>query len=244
MNATMRKIGALSAKDFGDLLKNPVTIICAVMPIGFMFLFRYAMMGDIVAEEATYFKAFLVALGACMTTGMVGTMMILYAIAEEREKHTLRTLMLANVSAGQVLTAKTIVSLVAIAVIDLVCFLVVGVDLSSLPLFLLIALVGSLPIIFLSLVCGLFARDQMSSGIYSLPVLLLALMPMVSMFNETIETISSFSPCGGAFELIMMLFNGNLFTSDAIRPIIVTLAWIAVTIILFVVLYKKVGKDN
>lgn len=244
MNAALRKIGALAVKDFSDLIKNPATLICAIMPIGFMLLYRYGMMGDISGEEATHFTNFLASIAACMTAGMVGSMVILYAVAEEREKHTLRTLMLANVSAVHVLIAKTVVAMVTIAVVDMICYLIIGADLQYLVPFTAIAVVGSMPVVLIALVCGLFARDQMSSGLYSLPVILLALVPMMSMLNETAETIARFSPCGGAVELITMLLSGTLFTSDAIQPIVVTLVWIALTTVLFFVLYKKTSKDN
>ena len=244
MNAALRKIGALVIKDFFDLLKNPVSAICAIMPIGFMLLYRYGMLSNLDADTATYFVQYLAGTAACMSAGMVGTMLILYTIAEEREKHTLRTLMLANVSAGQVLIAKAIVALAVIAIIDPICYLIVGADPSLLVPFLGIAVVGSLPIVLLSLLCGLFAREQMSAGLYSLPVIILALLPMMGMFNEGLEHVASFSPCGGTFDLIMLLLEGSLLTSQAIEPLMVTIAWTAITALLFFVLYKKVGPDN
>ncbi|MEG0376327.1 MAG: ABC transporter permease, partial [Raoultibacter sp.] len=222
MNAALRKIGALTIKDFSDLLKNPVTVVCAIMPIGFMLLYRYGMMGNFNGEETIFFTNFLVSIATCMTAGMVGSMVILYTIAEEREKHTLRTLMLANVSAGHVLIAKSIVAMVTIAVVDIICYFVVGADLQYLAPFVLIAMFGSLPVVLIALLCGLFARDQMSSGLYSLPVILLAMVPMVSMLNDTVEVVARFSPCGGAVDLITLLLNGTLMTSDAIQPLIIT----------------------
>lgn len=66
-------------------------------------------------------------------------MTILYALSEEKEKHTLRTLMLANVSAGQVMIAKVFVSLAVIVIVDVVCFFVIGVDASLLAPYIAIA---------------------------------------------------------------------------------------------------------
>ena len=48
----------------------------------------------------------------CMAIGMVVSMAVVYGIAEEKEKHTLRTLMLANVSAGQIIVSRALISLV------------------------------------------------------------------------------------------------------------------------------------
>ena len=92
-------------------------------------------------------------------------MATLSAIAEEKEKHTLRTLMLANVSAEQMLASRGLVTLLAIALVDAACYLVIGQPLAGLPAFLAIGVAGSVPIVLLSLLLGLVARDQMSAGV-------------------------------------------------------------------------------
>ena len=35
MQANLRKLGALIAKDAADLAKNPTMILCVLMPVGF-----------------------------------------------------------------------------------------------------------------------------------------------------------------------------------------------------------------
>ena len=110
MDATMRRIGALAAKDLADLFKNPTMLVVLLMPIGFMMLFRLVI-GDTAADSGLTgaelaavegeFQKFLLGSGLCMSVGMVASMVLIYGIAEEKERHTLRTLMLANVGAGE-----------------------------------------------------------------------------------------------------------------------------------------------
>lgn len=45
MNAAMRKTGALLAKDFADLFKNPTLLVVCLLPIAFMALYSF-MIGD------------------------------------------------------------------------------------------------------------------------------------------------------------------------------------------------------
>ena len=45
MNAAMRKTGALLAKDFADLFKNPTLLVVCLLPIAFMALYTF-MVGD------------------------------------------------------------------------------------------------------------------------------------------------------------------------------------------------------
>ena len=253
MNAALRKTGALLAKDIVDLFKNPTMLVVCLLPIVFMALYSF-MIGDatgeaeITAEQQAavdpVIAQFMLGSSLCMTVGMVCTMTVLYGIAEEKEKHTLRTLMLANVGASQVAAAKAVVALVASIVVNAACFFVAGGEPGMLGAYLALGVVGSLPIILFSLVLGLASRDQMTAGVYSVPVLLVALVPMFGMANETIEKVSHWLPTGGGYDLIGLAMDGRLLSQYALAPLAVTAAWIVVGAAVFAALFKKLARDN
>lgn len=253
MNAAMRKTGALLAKDFADLFKNPTLLVVCLLPIAFMALYSF-MIGDaaggsdLTAEQqeavGPVIGQFMLGSALCMTVGMVCTMTVLYGIAEEKEKRTLRTLMLANVGASQVVAAKAVVALVASIVVNAACFFVAGGEPGMLGAYLALGVVGSLPIILFSLVLGLASRDRMTAGVYSVPVLLVALVPMFGMANETIEKASHWLPTGGVYDLIGLAMDGRLLSQDALAPLGVTLAWIVVGAVVFAALFKRLSRDN
>ena len=253
MNAAMRKTGALLAKDFADLLKNPTLLVVCLLPIAFMALYSF-MIGDaaggsdLTAEQqeavGPVIGQFMLGSALCMTVGMVCTMTVLYGIAEEKEKRTLRTLMLANVGASQAVASKAVVALAASAAVNAVCFFVAGGEPGMLGAYLALGIVGSLPVILFSLVLGLACRDQMTAGVYSVPVLLVALVPMFGMANETIEKASHWLPTGGVYDLIGLAMDGRLLSQDALAPLGVTLAWIVVGAVVFAALFKKLARDN
>ena len=253
MNAALRKTGALLAKDIVDLFKNPTMLVVCLLPIAFMALYSF-MVGDaagdagIAAEQqeavGPVIGQFMLGSALCMTVGMVCTMTVLYGIAEEKEKRTLRTLMLANVGASQVVASKAVVALVASTVVNAVCFFVAGGEPGMLGAYLALGVVGSLPVILFSLVLGLASRDQMTAGVYSVPVLLVALVPMFGMANETIEKASHWLPTGGVYDLIGLAMDGRLLSQDALAPLGVTLAWIVVGAVVFAALFKKLARDN
>ena len=253
MNTALRKTGALLAKDFADLFKNPTLLVVCLLPIAFMALYSF-MIGDaaggsdLTAEQqeavGPVIGQFMLGSSLCMTVGMVCTMTVLYAIAEEKEKRTLRTLMLANVGASQVVASKAVVALVASTVVNAVCFFVAGGEPGMLGAYLALGIVGSLPVILFSLVLGLACRDQMTAGVYSVPVLLVALVPMFGMANETIEKVSHWLPTGGVYDLIGLAVGGRLFSSDALAPLAVTAAWAAVGAVVFAALFKRLARDN
>lgn len=246
MNASLRKIGALCVKDFKDLVKNPTTLITCLMPIAFLFFYN-SVIGDQIGDDPearASFSSFMLSFGLCMSAGMVGTMTVLYAIAEEKEKHTLRTLMLANVSAEQILASRGIVAMSAIAVVNLACYLIIEGPTGDLVTYMVIGLVGAVPIVLLSLLLGLVARDQMTAGLYSLPVVLLALSPLFGMYSEDINNVTQYLPAGGMDGLIRLWATQNLFTSDAIVAAATMLAWIVVGAVAFAALYKRLARDN
>lgn len=257
MNTTMRKIGVLCQKDLIDLFKNPSMMICLVLPIGFAVLYRFMMgdaqasmsagtVGDAAANElSAVLSSFQMSSALCISIGMVVGMVIVYGIAEEKEKHTLRTLMLANVSAGQIIASRALVSMVATLAVAAVCFFVIGVDGTSLlPMYLALCVLGALPIVLLSLVLGLAARDQMTAGLYSVPIILIAMAPMFGMYDEAISNVVKWLPTGGMNSLVDLMVRGQLFTNDALLPLSVTLVWIVAGVVIFALLFKRLVRDN
>lgn len=253
MNAATRKTGALLAKDLSDLFKNPTMLVVCLLPIAFTALYRF-MIGDATsnagitpeqqAAAGPIIKQFMLGSSLCIAIGMVCTMTVLYGIAEEKEKHTLRTLMLANVGASQVVVSKAIVALVASAVINTACFFVAGGELGMLGAYLALGVVGSLPVILFSLVLGLASRDQMTAGVYSVPVLLVTLVPMFGMANETIQKAAHWLPTGGVYDLLGLAVQGNLASQEALAPLAVTAAWTIVGAVVFAALFKRLARDN
>lgn len=253
MSATFRKVGTLAAKDFADLFKNPTMLVVLLMPIGFMLVFRLVL-GDAIsdAEPAGAGLAaadremgkFLLGSGLCMSIGMVASMVLIYGIAEEKEKHTLRTLMLANVGAGEVAASKGGVALAAAAAVGAACFFVAGGGSALLPAYLILTIFGAVPVILVSLVLGLASRDQMTAGLYGVPVLLLALVPTFGIMNEAVEAIAAFTPLGGVYDLLGLSVDGRLLSSDALMPLAVTAAWTIAGAAVFAALYRKLARDN
>lgn len=243
----MRKVGALISKDFTDLLKNPTMVVSCVLPVGFALIYRFmwADMGvDAQPGAADFMTRMLLTTALCMAVGMVCTLTVVSGIAEEKEKHTLRTLMLANVSAEQMLASRGLVTLLAIGVVDAACYLVIGQPPAGLPAFLAIGMAGSVPIVLLSLLLGLVARDQMSAGVLSMPILIAGIAPMFAQMVDGLSDIAPYLPTGGMNELGLLLARGELLSPDAIVPVATTLAWVAVAAVAFALLYRRLARDN
>ena len=102
-----------------------------------------------------------------------------------------------------------------------------------------------MPVVLVSLVLGLASRDQMTAGFYSVPVLLVALLPTFGMVSETVEAVAALTPLGG-----------RVRTCSGLRPTgassrqtrwcrwPVTLAWVVAGAACFAALYRRLARDN
>lgn len=245
MQATMRKITALLEKDARDLCKNPTVLLCVVLPIGFLLLYTRLMGIDSAdGELAGVITPFYLSCGLCFAAAISGAMAIIYAMAEEREKHTLRTLMLANVSAGQVVVSRVVLALVAVVAVDIVCFFLINGEKGTLGAYVAIGVLGSLPLIMLALLVGLASRDQMTAGLLGMPILIVAIAPMFSLYSEDIAQVVQWFPTGGMDTLVRLSAAGNLFTAEAVQPLLITLAWFVTALVIFALLFHRLSRDN
>lgn len=257
MKATLRKIGALLVKDAVDMVKNPTMIVCIVTPVGMAVFYRFFMgemglggplrqsvMTDVQPQLASMIEYIVLSLSLCMAIGMGGATSLIYGLAEEKEKHTLRTLMLANVTAEQIVLARGLVALGLTVAVEVLCFVMSGASWSLFGWYILLGAVGAVSVILLSLVVGLASRDQMTAGLYSVPVLLLVLATVFGGFSPDIRAVVRFAPTGGVDELLRLVIANDLTLAAAWVPLVVTAAWIVVAAVAFKLLYRRLLRDN
>ncbi|MEY8459593.1 hypothetical protein AALA69_00475 [Eggerthellaceae bacterium 24-137] len=230
MREDLRRVGVLAAKEIVDTFKNPTMIFCIVMPFAFTVFFRLIVGDGAVAGETAdpALQHMVLSVALCMSIGLGGSVVSVYSLAEAREKHALRTLLLANVSAGQIVAARGVASFGLTMAAELLCFAVSGVAWVFLGWYLLFGALGAVPVVLLSLAAGSASRDQMTAGLYSLPVLLLAVSPMLGDFAASVETVVQLAPTGGMDSLLQLVLGGRLTLAAAAGPLAVTAVWTAV----------------
>ena len=130
------------------------------------------------------------------------------------------------------------------AITEAVCFLIIGTPARMLPAFLAIGIIGAIPIMLVSALLGLLSRDQMTSGLYAVPMLLVAIAPMFSMIGEEVSNVTRFLPTGGTDQLFKLLAEDRLLSMDALPPVAVTAVWIIVCTVAFGLLFRRLARDN
>ena len=181
---------------------------------------------------------FFAKLFSVMYMGMAPLTAVAAIISEEKEKNTLRVLMMANVKPWEYLMGVGIY-------VWTICMAGAGVIATSfpakdIPFYLAVMAAGFIISIAVGACVGIFAPNQMVSTSMVMPVMLVfSFAPMLAMFNDKIEKIARIFYT----QQIRVLLNNMTF--DGIKPenfaIVAVNALLA--IILFFAAFKKKGLE-
>ncbi len=231
------KIKALFKLGIEDLSKNMNVFIYVLMPLGFAFL--YSNIGE--GSKESLFSLCVLLNIAMVPVALMGTI-----IAEEKEKNTLRTLMLNDVKGFEILFAKAFICMLFVFVNDILIYFVFQLPMASFLLYQGVTLLVGIAVIFFGAFVGLMAKNQMSAGLLSLPFMFLLMAPMFIMLfkNDIASKISSFLPTDAMMTILAKISQNEMTLSSVGMPFVVVIAWFILSFLLFNVAYKKMGVDN
>ncbi len=236
----MRIVNTLIKKDFKNCVMNKNLLVSLAIPVLFCVLYNY-LFSDMIGMDGAY----VLQLCAIMSIAIVPATILPMMIAEEKEKYTLRSLMLANVKGIEFLAAKLEVCLVLTLIDALLIFFLAGGEAEHLIVYIAAVLLASFGLSFLGAVTGLLAKDQSSAGTISTPLLLIIMIPpLFSGLNEVITKIAVLVPTTSFRTMFLSAVNGkDLFGKDNVIAFAVCIAWIVVGYVVFHVFYKRKGID-
>lgn len=181
----MRHIGAILWKQIKDTLKNKAILIQFVMFPVMTIVMENAIKIDNMPEH------FFANLFAVMYIGMAPLTSMSAILSEEKEKNTLRVLYMSNVKAVEYFIGNALYIWSICMLGSLVIGIAGGYRGEILAKFMLIMAVGHLISTMLGAAIGAFSKNQMMATGISMPVMMVfSFLPMLSMFNETIEKIA------------------------------------------------------
>ena len=181
----MTNILSIFQKQIKDTFKNKTVLIQFVM-----FPVMTIVMENSVNMEGVM-EHFFAILFATMFIGMAPLSSMAAIISEEKEKNTLRVLMMANVKPIEYLIGVGSYIWTACMIDALVIGIGGNYKGKELLTFLAIMAVGILASLLIGAAIGTWSRNQMMATSLTVPVLsIFSFLPMLSMFNETIEKIA------------------------------------------------------
>lgn len=230
----MKNVMAILEKQVKDTVKNKTVFIQFVMFPALTLIMENAVKIEGMPEH------FFTNLFAVMYIGMAPLTAMAAIISEEKEKNTLRALLMADVKPAQYLMGVGIYILVICMIGATVIGLGGSYAGSDLAKFLGIMAMGIVVSLLLGAAIGTWSKNQMSATSLTVPVMMVfSFLPMLSMFNETIEKIARFAYS----QQISLWINQTENTEWSIEQPVVILVNMAVALVVFVYAYKKIGLE-
>lgn len=179
----MRNVSVVIKKQIKDTFKNKTILIQFIL---------FPMM-TLIFENAVDMKDmpefFFTRLFAVMYIGMAPLTSTAAIISEEKERNTLRVLMMANVKPFEYLTG-TGLYVWSICMIG-ACVMATGLPAETIPGFLGVMAAGFVISVIAGACIGMWSKNQMAATSLVMPVMMvLSFVPMLAIFNDAIAKIS------------------------------------------------------
>ncbi|HDR4764891.1 TPA: ABC transporter permease [Bacillus thuringiensis] len=234
MTFSMRRVSAIFRKEVQDFKTNSQVLLMAFLPIILSFLFSRFGVGKEMLGITTI-TAFL------FVAGFVQSMII----AEEKEKHTLRVLMLSPASSVEVLIGKSILTVCLRLGICIVNLFILDQFSGNLLLLGFIFLCGTILFIVIGTMIGLLAASVPQTSIIGMPILMTMYLavqfePMVE--NKVIKTMIGYLPTSHIVKALNSLVGGAGFSSISGHVLNVAV-WLIISLFVCLIVYKKKQLD-
>ncbi|MED4071249.1 ABC transporter permease [Priestia endophytica] len=230
MILSYKRIQAIFMKDWKDLMRNSYVLVTLALPLVFAVMYDRMGAGEVGALFAINF-AFVIA-GAFIQSAMV---------AEEKEKNTLRGLLLSPASIIEVFIGKSLLSAFATILIIAGCIFLSNYEIPSLGLFILLSLINIITFIGIGTMLGLVSKTVMETSIIGMPVLIvfgMASTIKAMIENETILNIIEYLP-SEQFSAALIEISKGAELGDITKNIAVLGVWAIVAVVATIITYKK-----
>lgn len=219
-------------KQFKDTLKNKTILIQFIL---------FPMM-TLIMENTIHMEGmpehFFTKLFSIMYIGMAPLTSVASIISEEKEKNTLRVLLMANMKPLQYLMGIGIY-------VWSICMMGAVVMATGLPkqdilMYLFIMAIGFMISVFVGACIGIVATNQMSATSLVMPVMMvLSFLPMLAMFNEKIEKMARFF----FTQQLKLCLNDMSIMGHSNETYIVLLVNVIIALLVFGLAFKKKGLE-
>ncbi|OAH54548.1 MULTISPECIES: ABC transporter permease [Bacillaceae] len=236
MNVSMKRVGAIFVKDWKDLMRNSYVLFTVFMPVVFA-----AILGRMGMENPGMFM-----LPINMALVMCAAFVQASMIAEEKEKNTLRGLMLSPASTLDIFIGKSVLTGAVTIVVIILSIWLSEVQLTGIAPLSIAILFSLIAYISIGTIIGLLSRNVMETGIVGMPVLVVFLgssFIMQIVENEFIKKMLSYLPNEQLSSMAVQLHGGAAF-GEVTSQLAVIAVWAVVSIALTVVMYKKSAADK
>lgn len=231
MNLSIKRTLAIFVKDYKEFSRNlSISIVIILTPLLSLI---YAKLG--IEQVSEYYLLF------NMTFTIVATYVQSCLIAEEKEKNTLRGLLLSPVSTADILVGKSLLTFLVTGFTLVLCVFLSGYTPENMFIIISALFISTLFYISLGTLIGLFTKSVIEASVYSIPVIgIFSVSSFVRYISDDypILKIAHYLPNIKLIEIAEKVEDGKNINS-LFGEFSVILMWFIVTLILALVFYKK-----
>ena len=188
----INKLTAVAQIKWICISRNTAIMIGPLLTVAMVWMFKTLYSINSGGDLSPILVSLILSLGISLNLCMDGFLMVGTAIAEEKEKHTLRVLMTSSVTGMQYFIGSILFPFVLMNIINIVVLVISGISMSqvSVVAFLLVSAAASLISCVMGMIVGLCAKNQMNANLISYPlVIVLMMIPMFGNLSEKLHHI-------------------------------------------------------
>lgn len=180
-----------------------------------------------------------------MSVTMTGIYCVSAALAEEKEKHTLRVLMTSSVNGLEFFFGSLIPVVGMIVITNLLIVPISGLSMnaSQWAVYLGVSCLCAVTCAVIGMIFGIFSKNQVTASTMTMPALLILMMlPIFAKLNETLAKLSDFLFTGVLQQTVIHIANGDAQMVSATSILVIAAETVA-AVLCFLVIYRKNGYD-
>ena len=242
----INKLTAVAQIKWICISRNTAIMIGPLLTVVMVWMFKTLYSINSGGDLSPILVSLILSLGISLNLCMDGFLMVRTAIAEEKEKHTLRVLMTSSVTGIQYFIGSILFPFVLMNILNIVVLVISGISMSqvSVVAFLLVSAAASLISCVMGMIAGLCAKNQMNANLISYPlVIVLMMIPMFGNLSEKLHHISGFLFTGVLTEMASGFAEGMPYTLKPL-DIAVLIGELIISILVFLVLYRRNGYEK
>lgn len=189
----INKLTAVAQIKWICISRNTAIMIGPLLTVAMVWIFKILYSINSGGDLSPILVSLILSLGISLNLCMDGFLMVGTAIAEEKEKHTLRVLMTSSITGMQYFIGSILFPFVLMNIINIVVLVISGISMNqvSVVAFLLVSAAASLISCVMGMIVGLCAKNQMNANLISYPlVIVLMMIPMFGNLSEKLHHIS------------------------------------------------------
>ena len=191
----INKLTAVAQIKWICISRNTAIMIGPLLTVAMVWIFKILYSINSGGDLSPILVSLILSLGISLNLCMDGFLMVGTAIAEEKEKHTLRVLMTSSVTGMQYFIGSILFPFVLMNIINIVVLVISGISMNqvSVVAFLLVSAAASLISCVMGMIVGLCAKNQMNANLISSPLMIVLMM--IPMFGNLSEKLHHISQC-------------------------------------------------